>query len=425
MRMKPMLWLAALALLPAIPALAQPQPLGSEFSVNGKTQSRQHNPVAAFNAAGSSAIVWEDELTGLRGRLYDANGVALTAELSLVANRKLATIPAHGIELIRHDPAAAFLPSGELLLAWTEERDDVSVDIFLEHRTVIDKDVFVQKFTAAGAPEGAPIRLSTTAGFQSLPKILVRSTGDVVVVWQSDGQTTDATGDGIYGRMVRATTGQPSGAEMKLSLTPGLAYNPAITGSPNGGFAVAWSAADASSQGVFVRLFSKAAAPQAQGAELRVNTTVAGPQIRPAVAADPNTGGYLVVWQSQPGSDVQVSHVYGQFVGPGGSLIGPEFQAAHGVAKAQISPSLAGVAGNHFLLTWLDYQTWFPVGLYSVEMDKLGHAVGAEVQVNTKGIGAQTRTSIAVSPLGSVLLPWEGYTSGPNSPVISARRIDF
>jgi hypothetical protein len=58
-------------------------------------------------------------------------------------------------------------------------------------------------------------------------------------------------------------------------------------------------------------------------------------------------------------------------------------------------------------------------------MDKLGHAVGAEVQVNTKGIGAQTRTSIAVSPLGSVLLPWEGYTSGPNSPVISARRIDF
>lgn len=424
MTMKPMLWLAALALLPAVPALAQPQPLGSEFSVNGKTPSKQHNPVAAFNAAGSSMIVWEDEQTGLRGRLYDPTGVALTDEIGLVANRKLTVIPSHGIELIRHDPAAAFLPSGELLLAWTEERDDVSVDIFLEHRTLIDKDIFAQKFTAAGAPEGAPVRLNTTtAGAQSLPKILVRASGDALVVWQSDGQTTGATGDGIYGRMVHPATGLASGTEMKLSQTPGLAYNPVVTGSPNGGFAVAWSAADASSQGVFVRLFSRTAAPL--GTEIRANTTVAAQQIRPAVASDPNTGGYLVVWQGQSATNVQISHIYGQFVGPGGSLVGPEFLAAQGVAKAQLSPSLACVAGKHFLLTWLDYQDWFPVGLFGVELDKLGRAVGAEVQVNTKGIGAQSRTAIAVSPLGGVLIPWEGFTSGPNSPVISARRIDF
>jgi hypothetical protein len=423
MKMKPMLWLAALALLPVAPVLGQPQPLGSEFSVDGNTQSKQHNPVAAFNAAGSSMIVWENDQTGLRGRLYDRNGVALTDEIGLVANRKLATIPAHGIELIRHDPAVAFLPSGELLLTWTEERDDVSVDIFLEHRTVIDKDVFAQKLTAAGVPEGAPVRLNTTAGLQSLPKILVRPAGDALVVWQSDGQTTSTTGDGIYGRMVHPPTGLASGTEMKLSQTPGLAYNPAITGGLNGGFAVAWSAADASSQGVFVRLFSKTAAPQ--GAEIRVNTTVAAQQIRPALTADPNAGGYLVVWQGQSASNVQVSHIYGQFVGVGGSLVGPEFRAAQGVAKAQLAPSVASIAGKHFLLTWLDYQDWFPVGLYAVEMDKLGREVGAEVQVNTKGINAQSRTSIALSPLGGVLLPWEGFTSGPNAPVISARRIDF
>jgi hypothetical protein len=423
MKMKPMLWLAALALLPVAPVLGQPQPLGSEFSVDGNTQSKQHNPVAAFNAAGSSMIVWENDQTGLRGRLYDRNGVALTDEVGLVANRKLATIPSRGIELIRHDPAVAFLPSGEVLLAWTEERDDVSVDIFLEHRTVIDKDVFAQKFTAAGVPEGAPVRLNTTAGLQSLPKILVRPAGDALVVWQSDGQTTSTTGDGIYGRMVHPATGLASGTEMKLSQTPGLAYNPAITVGLNGGFAIAWSAADASSQGVFVRLFSKTAAPQ--GAEIRVNTTVAAQQIRPALTADPNAGGYLVVWQGQSASNVQVSHIYGQFVGAGGSLVGPEFRAAQGVAKAQLAPSVACIAGKHFLLTWLDYQDWFPVGLYAVEMDKLGREVGAEVQVNTKGINAQSRTSIALSPLGGVLLPWEGFTSGPNAPVISARRIDF
>ena len=426
MKMKPTLWLTALALLPvaAVPALGQPQPVGAEFRVNGNTESKQRNPVAAFNAAGSSLVVWENDKNGLRGRLYGRDGAPLTDELGLVANQTLSTIPSRGIEVLRKDPAAAFLSSGEILLAWTQERDEVSVDIFIEHRTVLDRDVYAQKFTAAGAPLGTPVRLNTTtAGFQSAPKILVRNGADAVVVWQSDDQTTAAAGDGIFGRLVRPATGQPSSAEMRLSSVPGLAANPGIAGSPNGSFAVTWEAADASSQGVFVRLFGKMAAPQ--GTELRVNTTVAGLQRRPAIAADPNAGGWLLVWQGQAGASVKVAHIYGQFLGPAGNFIGPEFRVAQGVAQAQVSPSVAAVAGGHFLVTWLDYQDWFPVGLFAVETDKLGRAVGSEVEINTAGIGAQTRTSIAVSPFGPVLLPWEGYTGSPNAPVISARRVQL
>jgi large repetitive protein len=425
MTMKPMLWLTALALLPATaaPMLGQPQPLGSEFSVNSNTESKQHTPVAAFNAAGSALVVWENDKDGLRGRLYGRDGSPLSPELGLVANRTLTTVPAQGIEILRKDPSVAFLPSGEFLLAWTEERDQVSVDLFIEHLTVLDRDVFAQKFSAAGAPEGTAVRLNvTTAGFQSLPKVLVRNGADAVVVWQSDDQTTSSAGDGIYGRLVHPATGQPSSGEMKLSSVPGLAGDAAIAASPNGGFAVSWEAADANSQGIFVRLFSKMAV--AQGAEFRVNTTVAGLQIRPSLAPDPNTGGWLVVWQGQAGG-IQISHIYGQFVGAGGTLVGPEFRVAQGVAKAQISPSVACVAGKQFLVTWLDYQDWFPVGLLAVEVDKLGRAVGSEVEINTDGIGSQTRTSIAVSPFGDVLLPWEGYTSGPNAPVISARELQF
>ncbi|HEY0557125.1 MAG TPA: hypothetical protein VGG20_22920 [Thermoanaerobaculia bacterium] len=426
MKMKPMLWLTALALLPAaaVPALAQPQPVGAEFRVNGNVESKQRNPVAAFNAAGSSLVVWENDKNGLRARLYGRDGAPLTDELGLVANQTLTTIPSHGIEVLRKDPAVAFLPSGELLMAWTQERDDVSVDVFIEHRTVLDRDVYAQKFTAAGAPEGTAVRLNTTtAGFQSQPKILVRNGGDAMVVWQSDDQTTATAGDGIFGRMVHPATGQPSSAEMKLSSVSGLAANVGIAGSPNGGFAVTWEAADANSQGVFVRLFGKMAAPQ--GAEFRVNTTVSGLQRRPAIAADPNAGGWLVVWQGQAGPSVKVSHIYGQFLGAAGNFIGPEFRVAQGVAQAQVSPSVAVVAGGHFLVTWLDYQDWFPVGLFAVETDKLGRAVGSEVKINSSGIGSQTRTSIAVSPFGLVLLPWEGYTAGPNAPVISARRIQL
>ena len=83
MKMKPMLWLSALALLPAtaVPMLGQPLPVGAEFRVNANTESKQHNPVAAFNAAGSALVVWENDKNGLRGRFYGRDGSPLTDEL--------------------------------------------------------------------------------------------------------------------------------------------------------------------------------------------------------------------------------------------------------------------------------------------------------------------------------------------------------
>jgi hypothetical protein len=423
MRSKPSLWLT-LALLPvaALPALGQVRPVGNEFSVNSNTAYKQHNPVAAFNAAGSALVVWENDRNGLRGRLYGRDGSPASAELSLVANQVLTRVPARGQEVLRKEPAVAFLASGEFLLAWTEERDNVSIDLFQETRDVLDRDVYVQKFSAAGAPVGRPVRVNaTTAGFQSNARLLVRNGADVLVLWQSDDRTASKLGDGIFGRLVRSSTVQTTSNELKLSSISGVAANASVAAAANGSFAVAWEAADADSQGVYVRLFDRSASPR--GAEFRVNTTVSGLQRRAAITADPNTGGYLVVWQGQAGT-IYDAHVYGQFLGAGGNFVGPQFRISQGVAKAQISPSVVGVNG-HFLVSWLDYGEVFPVGLFSVEIDRLGNAIGAEVEINTAGINAQSRTAIAVSPLGGVLIPWEGFTSSSDSPGISARRVDF
>jgi hypothetical protein len=422
MRSKLLPWLTVLALVPAtaVPMLGQPRPVGTEFRVNLNTESKQHNPVAAYNAAGSALVVWENENNGLRGRFYGRDGSPLTGELGLVANQKLTTLPAEGIEVLRKDPSTAFLPSGEFLLAWTEERDHVTADLFIEHRDLLDRDVYVQKFSAAGAPLGTPVRLNTTtAGFQSQPKILIRNGADAVVVWQSSG-TGSAAGNGAFGRLVSASV-TPSTAELKLNSIATPVANPTLAGAADGSFLVAWEAADGNSQGVFARLFNRAAAPR--GAEFRVNSTVPGLQRRPAVTADRNTGGWLVVWQGQAGG-IKDSHIYGQFLGAGGSFIGPEVRISQGVAQGQVAPSIAPVGGN-FLVTWLDYSDIFPVGLFAVEVDKLGHEVGAEVKINSQAINFQTRTSVAVSSQGDVLVPWEGFTSSPNAPVISARRVQF
>ena len=130
-----------------------------------------------------------------------------------------------------------------------------------------------------------------------------------------------------------------------------------------------------------------------------------------------------MVWQGQAGT-IKDSHIYGQFLGAGGNFVGPQIRVSQGVAQGQISPSIAGLNG-HFLVVWADYADIFPVGVFGVEIDRLGNAVGSEVEINSAPINAISRTAIAVSPLGDVLIPWEGFTSDPSSPGIAARRVDF
>lgn len=417
MRSKPWLWLTALALVPAtvVPVMGQPRPVGNELRVSGITASKQHNPTAAYNAAGSELVVWENDREGLRGRLYDRTGAPLTAEIGLVANQVVSGSPAEGIEVLRKDPVVAFLSSGDFFLAWTEERSSVRVDIFFQDRRLLDRDVYIQKFNASGAPASAPLRLSSAAGLQSVPRILVRNGADAVVVWQ----VSNTENDGVFARLVNSS-GLPSGAELKLS--SGVAANPAIAGAPKGEFIVSWEASDGGSQGVFARLFSRAAAPK--GAEFRVNSEVPGLQRRAAVTAVPS-GGWLVVWQGQ-GIDNKHHHIFGQFLGDAGNLVGPQFRISEGVGQIQIAPSVAAVAGGNFVVIWTDWDKVFPIGLFGVELDKLGNTIGDEVKLNTRPIDAQTRTSLAVSPSGSILAPWEGFhTRTARRAGIAARRVEF
>ncbi len=418
MRTKPWLWLTALALLPAtaVPVLGQARPVGNELRVSGNTESKQRNPAAAYNAAGTELVVWENDRQGLRGRFYGRDGAPLTPELGLVANQVLSGAPAQGIEVLRKDPVVAFLSSGEFFVAWTEERSSVRVDIFFQDRQLLDRDVYVQKFTAAGAAAGAPVRLSAAAGFQSVPRLLVRNGADAVVVWQN----SISDNDGVFARLIKAS-GQLNGAEFRVS--SGQAANPAIGGAANGQFIVSWEAGDGGSQGVFARLYERSAAPR--GTEFRINSQVAGLQRRAAATAVP-TGGWLVVWQGQ-GVDSKHHHIFGQFLGDTGNLVGPNFRISQqNVGEVQIAPSVAAVAGGNFVVIWTDWHEIFPLGLFGVEIDKLGNAVGDEVQINTRPINAQTRTSLAVSPSGSILAPWEGFhTRTARRAGIAARRVEF
>jgi hypothetical protein len=392
---------ALLALL-AAPAWAAHGPVGPELYVSDADR-RHRDPVAAFDDAGRSLVVWEDIRAGLRARLVNRDGSLLGAERTLAGNDLPGSLPYQGGVVAHKHPAVASLPDGGFLVAWTREEAYVRAAAFIVHQKVLARDVYVQRFDRLGAPAGAAVRVSP-GGFvlHSRPRLAVRPDGSALVAWQSEPRSTKSDG-GIFARQLQRS-GQPAGETFRVSEAGGA--NPAVAMAPSGAFAVAWEGDDGDSKGVFLRLYGRAGLPD--GGSFRVHADVAGLQRRPGLAIAPD-GEVLVVWQAQVGNDFRHARIEGQLVGAAGNLVGPRFAVSGGEQPTHIAPSAVTLPGGRFLVSWLEWDDVFPVAVSAVELDGHGNRAGDAFQLNRGPIDAHHRTSLAVSATGEVLSAWEGF----------------
>jgi hypothetical protein len=405
---------AALTVL-AVPAWAEIQPQGRELRVNRRVDFKQINPAAAFSPAGNGLVVWENDQKGIRGQFYGTDNQPAQHELTLVENQSVPSLPFAGEVVNRREPAVAFLGNGQFLLAFTEERAFLRSEAFYERRTIHDQDVYVQRFSVGGAPLGEKARLNTTtSGFQREPRLLAVS-GGFVAVW------VDAGAGAIVGRALDAA-GQPVGAEVRISEKSG--ERPALAANGKGRVLVAWDGADGSELGVFARLLDASA--KTIGPEFRVNTETVNRQVRPAAAAD-KAGNFFVVWQGERREFWRgFFFLYGQTVGAGGNLVGPQIRLYDGnLAKGspQIAPAVAATPSGHFLLTWLTWKDTFGMDMAGVELDALGAPVGEAFWITERRVQANFREiALAANGAGKFLVSWE--TVNAKRQVIAARRLN-
>lgn len=407
MTRKPVLrLLAVLALtLLALPVLAEIGPEGRELRVNQRTDFKQRNPAVAFSPSGGSLTVWENEIKGLRGQLFGPDGLAAGAELSLIANETLGTLPAQGTVVSRRQPSFVFTSVNEIALAWTEETAFVRSSPFIEGREVIDQDVFVQSFNASGAPVGERIRVNTaTKGLQREPRLMAAG-ARLLVVWEDDQ-------GGIFGRFL----GPNRTAAFKINSAAGTL--PEIAGGGNRFLAV-WQGSDGSETGIFARVFDGTGSPI--GSEFRVNTNTVGRQRRHSVAVD-NDGSFFVVWQHDV-SKVE-SRLFSQLVGRAGNLIGG--QTALHVDEdhlLQMAPKAIATGPDRFLVTWMTFLTpWSGVLVAGREVDSKGTLLGDMFMVSERQVERNfRRTALAADGTGRFLVGWETVTGGRVG--IGARRL--
>jgi hypothetical protein len=321
--------LLALSLVLAGPSFAESLFVGEPFRVNTTTRDSQVSPAVAASPAGASVVVWACQGVSsweICAQRFNAAGRAVGGELAV-------NVHTSGIQQF---PAVAVGGDGRFVVAWESAGQDGD-----------DWGIYLRRFAANGMPLGGEVRVNVeTKGRQRYPAVAMLAGGGSVVAWESN--QVPSRFEDVYVRRFDAK-GQPLGGEVRVNTTDrGLDLDAAVTGLPGGGFVVAWRG----SQHIYTRRFGAGGGPA--GGETQVSQYQGQLKKEPAIAADAD-GGYVVVWQSslQDGSNYGV---YARRFAAGGRALGGEQRVNQTVTGDQIEPALAVSPEGDFAVVWHSWQ---------------------------------------------------------------------
>ncbi len=158
------------------------------------------------------------------------------------------------------------------------------------------------------------------------------------------------------------------------------------------------------------------------GVEFKVNTTVNGDQIRPAIAVD-FQGNSLIAWQSEIGNDFAI---YAQRYDNLGNPVAAEFQVNTSTSNQQ-NPAVAIDGNGNFLIAWQSSghddadEEDNDGGIFLQRYDNLGNALGSALVVTGTAFTQENNPAIATNANGNFIVAWE---ADGNQGGIFARRYD-
>jgi len=251
---------------------------------------------------------------------------------------------------------------------------------------------------------GGEFRVNTiVTKSQFQPSIAGLTGGGFVVAWTSDGQ--DGSGLGVYAQRYTAA-GVKTGIEFRVNTTPaGAQSSPSVAALKDGSFVVAWQSdgQDGSGLGVYAQRFT--AAGVKQSVEFRVNTRTIGAQSMPS-ATGLGGGGFVVAWQSD-GQDGSGLGVYAQRYDSAGAKAGVEFRVNTAIAGAQSLPSASGLQDGGLAIAWQSAgQDGSGLGVYWQRYTAAGVKAGTEFRANTTVVKDQSQPRLAGFPDGGFVVSW-------------------
>jgi cysteine-rich repeat protein len=263
---------------------------GVETQVNTTTFGSQNGASVEMATDGSFVVAYQSDPTDydVLARRYDANGVALTAE-----------IPVNSY-ITGHQSAAkiGMTPAGAFVIVW--------------HSNLQDGDgygIYGQRFLSTGVPDGSEFGVNTTtAGDQRRPDVAMADGGSFMVIWVDDSQGTGIWD--VHGRRF-GSAGTALGPAFQVNtFTTTIDTYPYIDMLGDGRGIVTWPSpdTDGDASGAYARYYDSNGA--ALGPELLLNVNTVGGQSWPFAALNAD-GGAWIVWHSE-NQDGSLKGVFGR-----------------------------------------------------------------------------------------------------------------
>ncbi len=404
---------AALVVAAAAPALAQLDPLGSEFQVNTFTPGHQSDADVATDAEGNFVAVWDGPATNALSptvfvQRFDRDGVALGTEYE---------VPTGMCSLPRFNPAMCRNAAGGGVLAWSMLGPGETAN-----------RIVAQLFDSGGNLLGSEFQVSSQVPgdtFETYPSVACGDAGDFVVVWNDYAYPLGNGTPGILGRRFDSA-GAPEGTEFQVNTyTSGYFRQPQVATDGARDFVVVWNAGpgiDGSGSGVFGQRF--ASNGDFLGTEFQINSYTMHDQQFPSVASD-GAGDFVVAWSGSYKLDGDIDGVFAQRFGSNGDFLGTEFQVNTYTTSIQNEPSVASDAAGDFVIAWMgSNQDGSGRGVFAQRFDAAGSAAGTEFQVNTYTTYDQSRPSVAADDAGNFFVVWGSDEQDGDSDGVFGQRFD-
>ena len=390
--------------------LAQPAgPLGSEFHVNTVTAYDQNHSSAAMDGGGNFVIVWQDSRNvgqpAVSGNRARGASVDIFGQLfDSDANRIGGDFQVNLDANYNYNYYPAVARS-------TQTGNFVVVWQGGANGNGYAQSIHAQLFNSAGVATGSEFSV-TAAGSAYRPEVSMDAAGNFVVVWQQYLGSLRGLGSYIYGRRFNSS-GTALGGTFPVNNVNFDGYTPAVASNPSTGeFIVVWQdadAADGDGTGILARRY------QSDGTALTmpfvVNSTTVASQRVPSVAAN-GAGDFLVVWNGDTPPFSQ--DVYAQRYASAGAALGGEFLVNTSTINYQTYPDVSAArTQNRFVVSWdSSYQNNDSRnGVYGQQFDANGGALGGELHVNTYTSASQHDSTVSMDPGGSFVVAWSSDCS--------------
>ena len=308
-------------------------------------------------------------------------------------------------------------PGGPYLVVWQSAGQDGS-----------GTGVYARLFDASGNALTGEFRVSqTTAGDQVTPAVAWSPSGSFLVAWASNDQ--DGSGFGVYARRLQASSGQFLGNEFQVPVTTAgsqLAPRVAALGT---NFYVVWSGVGASgdSNDIFGRGFAALGADSgAVTGEVRLNGSVAGNHVQPAIAAAGS--GLVVAWAGDDSDGSGFGVVARRFNGTLGAL-SPDIAVPENTLYDQSAPAVAGFADGGFAVAWQRalQEIGSPIGpqpVIGLRRFAGNVASGPEMQVQSTVVHRHELPAMVGDGDGAVTVAWQEHDLATGDKQVVASRFD-